>query len=237
MEIRIGTRASPLALKQAAEAIDLLKQRYPQAHFSIVTIDTSGDKNKLTPISEVEGSDFFTREIDEALLAGEIDFAVHSSKDLPRVIPKGLAIVMETLSISNFDCLVSRDNIKFMDLPRFSRVGSSSQRRKNEIRRLRKDLKIIDIRGNIQERLALVDEAKIDALIIAHAALIRLGLEHRITEVFPLDVFRTHPKQGCISILARKIRRSNEDIIRQELWRIVCLNLILDIYLKFILLR
>lgn len=209
MEIRIGTRTSPLALRQVDEVMGLLKERYPQAHFSFVCIDTLGDKDKLIPISEVEGSDFFTREIDEALLSGKIDLAVHSSKDLPEVIPKGLVILMETPSISNFDCLVSRDNIKFMDLPRQAKIGTSSQRRKEQIVNLRRDLKIIDIRGNIQERLDLLSTGKIDALIVAHAALIRLGLEDKITEIFALNVFKAHPKQGCLSVLER--RRSNED--------------------------
>lgn len=210
MEIRIGTRASSLALRQVDEAMGLLRERYPQAQFSIVTINTSGDKDKLTPISEVEGSDFFTREIDEALLAGKIDLAVHSSKDLPEVIPEGLVVAMETPSVSNFDCLVSRDNIKFMDLPRYAKIGTSSRRRKEQIVNLRRDLKIIDIRGNIQERLDLLSIGKIDALIVAHAALIRLGLEDKITEIFALNVFKAHPKQGYLSILARK-GWSNED--------------------------
>ncbi len=201
--IRLGIRPSPLALKQAREAVDLLKKIYPDANFSIRKIFTLGDKDKLTPISDIEGSDFFTREINQALLKGEIDFGVHSSKDLPDILAPGLKVAFETPSVSSYDALVSKGNLKFKDLPKGCSIGVSSQRRKKQITDLRSDLKIIDIRGNIEERLSLLDTARIDALIIAQAALIRLGLEYRISEILPLDIFKTHPRQGSLAIVAR----------------------------------
>lgn len=180
-----------------------MEKIYPGAEFEVCKIYTPGDRDKVIPLSEVDGSDFFTKDIDEALLKGKIDIAVHSSKDLPLVLQKGLKVLFETGSISRFDALVSKEGHKLAELALGSRIGSSSLRRKKEIKGLRPDLKIVDVRGTIEERLSLIDSGKIGALIVAHAALIRLKLEHRITEIFPLDIFNTHPKQGCLAIVTR----------------------------------
>ena len=198
--LRVGTRPSPLAIKQVEE----LKSLFPKANFEAVVIFTLGDKDKITPLIKVEGEDFFTREIDSALLRGEIDLALHSGKDLPDQLNKGLKIVLETKSISPFDVLVSKGNLKLSDLPYASRVGTSSQRRKDQIIVLRKDLVLVDVRGNIEERLALIDSGHIDALVVAHAALIRLGLADMISEVFKGDGFLVHPKQGSLALVARE---------------------------------
>lgn len=197
--LRMGTRPSPLALKQAEE----IRKLFPSVQFEIVSIKTRGDRDTITLLSNVEGSDFFTKEIDDVLLTGKIDLAVHSSKDLPDILAEGLAVVFETEPLSPFDALVSRSNVTIMNLPAGCRIGSSSSRRKSQIRALRKDLEVVDIRGIIEERLALIDSGKIDALVVAHAALIRLGLEKRIAELLPLDIFKTHPKQGRLSLLAK----------------------------------
>lgn len=198
--LRVGSRPSRLAIKQVEE----ISRSFPWVDFEIVVIPTRGDKDKITPISRVEGSDFFTQEIDSALLNGRVDLAVHSSKDLPDKIPQGLKPVIETKSISPFDALVSRNNLKLFQLPLGSRVGTSSKRRKDELILKRPDLNIVDIRGDIQERLALLDSGRIDALLVAHAALIRLGLESRAAEIFPLEVFKTHPKQGGLTLIVRE---------------------------------
>jgi hydroxymethylbilane synthase len=198
--LRVGTRPSPLAIKQTDE----LKKLFPLVNFEVVIISTLGDKNKITPLPSVEGSDFFTREIDQALFEREIDIALHSSKDLPDKLNDGLRVVLETKSISPFDVLVSKGKLKLKDLPYASRVGTSSRRRKNQIRALRQDLMIVDVRGNIGERLALIDAGKIDALVVAHAAIIRLGLEHMISEVFNGDDFIAHPKQGSLTLVTRE---------------------------------
>ncbi len=198
--LRVGTRPSALAIKQTDE----LKKIFPGVNFEVVIISTLGDKDKITPLSNVEGSDFFTREIDHALLKGEIDVALHSSKDLPDKLSVGLRVVLETESISPFDALVSKGKLKLSELLYASRVGTSSQRRKDQIRRLRQDLVLVDVRGNIGERLGLIDAGKIDALVVAHAALIRLGLEHRISEVFSGDDCTAHPKQGSLALVTRE---------------------------------
>lgn len=201
---RIGTRRSPLALRQVIEAVSYLREFYPDLRTKTVCIDTYGDKDKTTPISAIEGTDFFTREIDEALLRNEIDFAVHSAKDLPDKIPYGLYIAAITKSIDPYDVLVSKNNLKLDELPHGAKIGASSQRRKAQLKAYRNDFKILDIRGNIQERLKILQETELEAIIVAGCALMRLGLEHKITERISFEILRPHPLQGSLAIVARK---------------------------------
>ncbi len=198
--LKIGTRPSPLAIKQ----VDEIRGIFYWVEFIPVYISTCGDKDKLTSLANVKGSDFFTKEIDQALLNEEIDVALHSSKDLPDKLPKGLRVVIETKSINPFDALVSRDGSKLLELSSGSRIGTSSLRRRNQIQELRPDLEVVDIRGNIEERLALVDSGQIDALIVAQAALIRLRLEHRVCEIFTAERFPVHPEQGSLTLVSRE---------------------------------
>ena len=131
--LKLGTRLSNLALKQAEE----IKRIFSGLEFEVVPILTIGDKDKVTPLDKVKTQDFFTREIDNALLEGKIDIAVHSSKDLADTLPEGLAIVFETESLSPYDALVSGGNLKLKDLARGARIGVSSQRRKEQLRKLK----------------------------------------------------------------------------------------------------
>ncbi|MBI4335752.1 MAG: hydroxymethylbilane synthase, partial [Candidatus Omnitrophica bacterium] len=135
--VRIGTRTSPLALRQVDEVAGFIKTSHPEFRFEVIGIDTYGDKDKKTPISDLEGSDFFTREIEDALLKREIDFAVHSAKDLPDVIPRGLRVAALTESVDPYDALVSRGNLKLDELPPGARIGASSQRRKEQLKKYR----------------------------------------------------------------------------------------------------
>lgn len=207
---RIGTRTSPLALKQVDEVVTSLKRFYPESQFGIVGIDTYGDKDKVTPISEVEGSDFFTKEIDEALLKGEIDFAIHSAKDLPDDLAPGLFIAAITKSVDPSDVLIAKDNLKIDELKAGAKIGTSSLRRKIQLKNYRKDLQIVDIRGNVEERLKLLDETDLDGIVVAAAGLIRLGLEGRITQRIPFGILRPHPLQGSLAIA---VRQADEEII------------------------
>jgi hydroxymethylbilane synthase len=189
-------------LRQADE----ISRLFPHAEFQVKVYHTLGDKDRITPLSDVEGLDFFTRELDEALLREEIDLAVHSGKDLPEVTPCGLDVVYQTPPIAQNDCFVSRGNIPLSRLSKDSRVGTSSKRRKEQLRNLRPDILIVDIRGNIEERLQLLDAGRVDGLIIAQAALIRLGLEDKITEVLNLKDFPVHPRQGSLALVAKRER-------------------------------
>lgn len=209
VKFRIGCRRSPLALKQAVEIVEKLNFFYPAANYEVAGIDTYGDKDKTTPISEIEGTDFFTREIEEALLDGRIDFAVHSAKDMPDELPKGLTVAAMTRQIDPYDALVSRDNLTIDQLPLNARIGSSSLRRKAQLKKYRSDLQIIDIRGNIDERLEKLDE--LDAVIVAACALIRLGLEGRIAQRIPLDILTPHPLQGALAI---EVREGDSELIK-----------------------
>ena len=201
---RVGTSQRPLAIRQLEETITALRAFRPDAKFEIVKIDTYGDKDRVTPISDIEGSDFFTREIDIALLRGKIDFAVHSAKDLPDDPPKGLVVAAITKSIDPYDALVSKNNLRLDELASGARIGASSARRKAQLKAYRADLQIVDIRGNIEERLKRLEDLNLDAIVVAACALIRLGLEDRITQRLPHEILKTHPLQGSLAIEARR---------------------------------
>jgi len=169
----------------------------------IIGIQTSGDIDRTTSIDKVEGTDFFTKEIEQALFRGDIDIAVHSAKDLPDNLPTGLSIAAITEGLSSADCLISHNNKNFSELESGTRIGTSSRRRKEEVMRLRSDFRIVDVRGTIGERIALIDKGVIDALIVAEAALIRLGVTHLITEI---QSFESSFLQGKLAI---EIRENN----------------------------
>ena len=201
---RVGTRKSPLALKQVEEVLRGLKKFYPSIKIEIVGIDPYGDKDKVTPISDIEGTDFFTREIDDSLLKGEIDFSVHSAKDLPDNLREGLAIAAITAPIDPYDVLVSKSGLTLDKLPSGAKVGTSSMRRKTQLREYRNDFEIVDIRGNIEERLYRLDNSDMDAIVTAAVGLVRLGLENRITQRIPFEILRPHPLQGALAIIVRE---------------------------------
>ncbi len=217
--LRIGTRPSNLALKQVEEICSILSTQCPiSVKFEIKTYDTTGDKDKITPISDVEGTDFFTDRIDKALLNGEIDFAVHSAKDLPGKLSDGLVVACITESIDPYDVLIVRPGLESLGsldkLPYGAKIGTSSKRRKEQLKKYRHDFQIIDIRGNIEERLKLLDNNELritnyelrnlDAIVIAAAGLIRLGLENKISQRIPFEILQPHPLQGCLAVVVRK---------------------------------
>ena len=141
----------------------------------------------------------------------EIDFAVHSAKDLPDKIRDGLFIAAITKPLDQSDCLVSKNNLKLKELPAGARIGVSSLRRKAQLKAFRNDLQLVDIRGNIQERLKKLDGVGLDAIIVATCALIRLGLENKISERIPSEILKPHPLQGSLAVVARE---SDTELIR-----------------------
>ena len=208
--INVGTRPSSLALKQVEE----IQRLVPDLKFDRVPIKTKGDKDKRTPLDSQENTDFFTYEIERALLRRDIDVAIHSAKDLEDNPPQDLTIAAITRSISGFDSLVAKENLTLDTLPAGSTVGTSSRNRKLGILGYRNDLDAIDIRGNIDERLAQLDKGYFDAIIVAHAALIRLGYEDRSSQIIPLGIIEPHPLQGRLAIQIRKDRRDLLKIFR-----------------------
>ena len=202
---RIGTRGSALALAQAAETRDRLMAAHglPESAFEIVPISTSGDRIQDRPLSEAGGKGLFTKEIEEALLDGRIDIAVHSSKDMPTVLPEGLDLLAFLPREDPRDAFIGRSVRTIMELPRGATVGSSSLRRQALIRRLRPDLQVITFRGNVQTRLRKLEEGQAEGTLLANAGLKRLGLAHVATDLMPLEQFPPAPGQGAICIEAR----------------------------------
>lgn len=196
-EYRIVSRTSNLALRQVEEIASLL----PELRYKVVPVASFGDKNKHISLIGNEISDIFTRELDQAVLQGEADFAIHSAKDLPYPLPEGLEIIALTEAFDKTDALVSKSGKKLSELDPNPKLGTSSILRKAELLKIRPDIEIVSIRGTIEERIAQVDNGTVDAAIVATCALKRLGLENRIADVLP---FETHPLQGNLAIVAKQ---------------------------------
>jgi len=213
MKLRVGTRRSKLALWQTNFVVHLLKLFDPSLEFEIVPITTKGDKILNSPLSVIGDKGLFTKEIEEALLRGDIDFAVHSLKDLPTTLPEGLTIAAYTLRDTPFDVLVSKSGKKLKELPGGAVIGTSSLRRKAQIKRLRPDLVVKDVRGNVDTRLRKLDEGLYDAIVLAQSSLERLNLDSRITEV--LDYFLPAVGQGIMAVETREDRKELIDLLRE----------------------
>jgi len=203
--LRIGTRGSPLALAQAHEtrARLMVAHGLPEEAFSIHVISVMGDRIQDRPLSDAGGKGLFTKEIEEALLAEKIDIAVHSSKDMPTVLPHRLELSAFLPREDPRDAFIGRSADRIVDLPRGATVGSSSLRRQALIRRLRPDLSVILFRGNVQTRLRKIDEGFADGTMLALSGLKRLSLDHVATDVMATDLFPPAPGQGAICIESR----------------------------------
>ena len=203
--LRIGSRGSRLALWQAEQARDRLIELNPGFEIEIDVIKTTGDV-KPDPLSVIGGKGVFTKELEDALLARRIDIAVHSLKDLPTIIPEGLAISAICEREDPRDALVLRADKRFSslrELPPGSVVGTSSQRRLAQLKALRQDVVVKDLRGNVDTRVRKLDEGQYDALILASAGLIRLGLQDRITAAISPAEMLPAVGQGAIAIETR----------------------------------
>ena len=201
----LGTRGSPLALAQANEARRLLAEahRWEIERIALKVIRTSGDTIQDRPLAEAGGKGLFTKEIDAALLAGEIDAAVHSAKDLPSLMPEGVAIAACLKREDVRDALVSAFADTIEGLPDGATFGAASLRRQAQALSLRPDLKPTLLRGNVETRLRKAEAGAVGATLLALAGLKRLGLSHRARAVLDLDTFLPAPGQGAIAITAR----------------------------------
>jgi len=202
--IRIGTRGSPLALAQARlTRAALLAHGWREDAVEIVTIRTSGDRIQDRPLSEAGGKGLFTKEIEEALLAGTIDLAVHSAKDMPTVLPEGLMLAACLPREDVRDAFISRKAASLRELPQGAVVGTASLRRQAQVRRLRPDLSTVVLRGNVETRLRKLDAGEVDATLLALAGLRRLGLVDHVTALLDIDEFLPAVGQGAVTIEAR----------------------------------
>jgi len=203
--IRIGTRGSPLALAQANE----VRRRLIEAHgldasaVEIHSFTTTGDRIQNRPLSEAGGKGLFTKEIEEALLAGQVEMAVHSMKDMPTVLPDGLVIAAMLPREDVRDAFISLRHSSIADLPAGAVVGSSSLRRQAQVRKLRPDLKVAEFRGNIDTRLRKLEEGVADATFLACAGLNRVGRADRITTIMSTEDMLPAVAQGAIGVEIR----------------------------------
>src|SRR5690348_3442550 len=207
--LRIGSRGSPLALVQARQVQQALAKACgaaPEA-IEIKIIRTSGDKTQDRPneqsLADAGGKGLFTKEIEEALLSGAIDFAVHSSKDIPAMLPKGLALAAFLPREDPRDALISNAAKSLGDLPSNARVGTSSPRRQALLKRARPDLRIVPLRGNVETRLRKIDAGEMDAAVLAVAGLKRLGLFSAAATALDVEEFLPAAGQGAIAIETR----------------------------------
>jgi hydroxymethylbilane synthase len=201
--LRIGTRGSALALWQAEHVATRIRALPDAPPVELVTIQTEGDRIQDVALSQLPGKAFFTKELEEAMLDGRTDLAVHSLKDVPTAMPSGLELGAVLEREDPRDALIARPGLDLDSLPRGARIGTSSLRRSAFLRRWRRDLEVLDLRGNVPTRLGRLDEGRYDAIVLAAAGLKRLGLESRITGYLPFDVMLPAVSQGAIAIQLR----------------------------------
>jgi len=200
--LTVGTRGSALAMTQTESVIATLRALHPGLEIRLQRITTKGDVMRDVPLARIGGRGVFVDAIEDALRQREIDFAVHSAKDLPSLVPDDLAIAAFLERADPRDVLVSRAG-RLLELPAGARIGTSSQRRVSLIRALRPDVEALDLRGNVDTRLRKLDAGDYDAIVLAGAGLARLRLTHRVTEWLPVDSFLPSPGQGALAIEVR----------------------------------
>jgi hydroxymethylbilane synthase len=208
MKYNVGTRGSRLAIAQTEIVLSILREK-TSIDFEVVTINTTGDIDKR-PIFTIDEKGIFEKEINQAVISGQVDFAVHSLKDIPSDLSDKLIVASIPKRASPNDVLVSKDKLKLKELPTKAIVGTSSLRRAIQIFRLRPDLHVKPIRGNVETRIRRLDVGEYDGVILAEAGLIRLGMKDVIAERFDFKDFVPAPGQGAIAIVCR---RQNAELI------------------------
>jgi hydroxymethylbilane synthase len=202
-QLRIATRKSPLALWQAEHVRTRLQQLYPGLQVELVSMSTQGDRVLDSPLAKIGGKGLFVKELEQGMLAGQADIAVHSMKDVPAELPQGLEIGAILEREDPRDAFVSNRFAALTELPHGARVGTSSLRRQCQLRAVRPDLEILDLRGNVNTRLAKLDARDYDAIVLASAGLKRLGMEQRITRPLEPEDMLPAIAQGVIGIECR----------------------------------
>lgn len=209
--LRVGTRGSQLALRQAELVVDALRRTAPSVVLEITIITTAGDRAAEVPLERLEGVGFFAKELEVALADGRCDLAVHSAKDLPTALHPDVALAAVPPRGEPRDAIVSRTGERLAALPSGARVGTSSPRRAAQLRAYRRDLRPLSIRGNLNTRLAKLDRGEYEALCVAGAGLLRMGWQDRITEWLPPAVMLPAPAQGALAV---EIRKADDELRR-----------------------
>ncbi|MFZ0448552.1 MAG: hydroxymethylbilane synthase [Desulfatiglandaceae bacterium] len=210
MKIRIGTRGSMLALAQCEWVKGRITERHPELEVELVRIKTKGDKILDAPLNKIGGKGLFVKEIEEALLSGRVDLAVHSMKDVPAELPDGLVLTAFPEREDPHDVLISVDNVPLEELPQGGLLGTSSLRRGAQVLHLRPDLKIVPLRGNVDSRLKKLRRGDFHAIVLAAAGMTRLGLKDQISQVIPTEKILPAIGQGALGV---EVRRENRDVI------------------------
>ncbi|MCH8854250.1 MAG: hydroxymethylbilane synthase [Planctomycetes bacterium] len=210
----IGTRGSKLARTQTQWVADQLKKSHARLSVEIKVIQTAGDRDQTAPLTAIGGKGLFTQELDQQLIDGEIDCAVHSMKDLPTELPEGIAILAVPKREQPHDALISRENVRFLELPPGATVGTGSIRRLAQLLRIRGDLKYEDIRGNVDTRIKKLAQGLYDAVILAAAGLRRLGMDDQITELFAPNVVLPAVGQGALAVTGREDDQTTRTLVR-----------------------
>ena len=200
--VRVGTRGSRLALIQTELTLSILRAAHPDTSFEVVTVTTQGDANQTAPLAGM-GLGVFVKEIERQLESGDIDLAVHSLKDMPTVLPDGMALGAILERADPRDVLVSHLGTSLDGFPKGGKIGTSSPRRAAQIAERRPDLTIVPIRGNVDTRLRKASGEECDGTILAAAGLLRMDLLHVITEYLPAEEFVPPPGQGAMAVEIR----------------------------------
>ena len=210
--IRVGSRGSPLALIQDEEALSQLRARHPGLEFEVVVVRTSGDANQTAPLAGM-GLGVFVSQIEERLLSGDLDMAIHSLKDLPTKLPDGLVLgaIMERRDPR--DALVNRWNCRMSELPEGARIGTSSPRRAAQLRRYAPGVQVVPIRGNVDTRLRKADGDEADGAVLAAAGLARMNLSERVADYLSAQRFVPPPGQGALAVEVREDDRRMLEIL------------------------
>lgn len=198
--IRIGTRDSQLAMWQAEWVQSKLTQLYPHLNFELVAMKTKGDKILDVPLSKIGDKGLFTKELEQGLLNDELDMAVHSLKDMPTLLPPGLIISAFCEREEPRDVFLSKNGVLIEDLPSGAIIGTSSLRRKSQLKHFRQDLNFMDLRGNLQTRWRKLQESDMAGIVLAAAGVKRLGWEERITQILPEEIMLSAVGQGSIAV-------------------------------------
>lgn len=209
-EIKIGTRASLLAVTQSTWVKEQIEKHNPGTKVELVKIVTKGDKILDAPLAKVGGKGLFVKELEDALLDGRADLAVHSMKDVPAELPEGLHLGVVTKRENPVDAFISNKYGNVDELPQGAVVGTSSLRRKSQLASIRPDLKIVDLRGNLDTRLRKLDEGQFDAIVVATAGMNRLGMSERITSFFTPEIMLPAIGQGALGL---ELRIDDQDLL------------------------
>ncbi|RUA04783.1 MAG: hydroxymethylbilane synthase [Candidatus Poseidoniales archaeon] len=210
--VKVGTRSSPLALAQTHEILAPLKSTFPEVDFEIIKITPDGDRRKSAPLLSM-GRGMFVKELEAALLTEEIDFAVHSAKDMPADLPEGLQISAFGERIDPRDVLVDHAGRNLDTLPIGAKLGTSSPRRASQIKHAYPGLEILPMRGNVGTRLTKADGLEYDGVIVAAAGMIRLSLESEITEFLPVELCTPDAGQGALAVETRTSEAEIHDLL------------------------